>query len=403
MLRTQIDQVIASQREMLAQKKPGITRQDLAGFPVLGSHALIISGIRRCGKSTLQRQLIETYQDWLFINFEDTRLVEFDVHDFEKVFDVIREKSIEHVFFDEIQVVTGWEIFIRQLLDYEVKVCITGSNASLLSRELGTKLTGRHLTRELFPFSFGEYCSMKEQDPNSHESALSYLKEGGFPEYLKTGNLELLQTVFVDILSRDIAVRHQIRDFHSLQLLASFLVGNVGNLVTAPKLKQIIQVKANSTVLEYMGYLEQSWLFFFVPKYSHSLRARAINPKKVYSIDTGLIAANSKSPTPDTGRKLENLVFLTLRRRYKDVFYFQEKGECDFVVFKQSKVEALVQVCLELNADTVMREADGLVEAMQFFGATNGEIVTLNQTDIIRREGLEIRVISLKDFLVERS
>jgi predicted AAA+ superfamily ATPase len=401
MLRTQIENVIDSQKEMYAQKAQGVLREGLTDLPALGSHALIISGIRRCGKSTLQRQLMQTYHDILFVNFEDTRLLEFEVSDFSKLFEIIRERDIKHAFFDEMQVVLGWEVFVRHLLDFDIKVCVTGSNASLLSRELGTKLTGRHLTRELFPFSFTEFCSLKNQDPTKQQSLLNYFVEGGFPDFLKSGNLEELQTVFTDILTRDIAVRHQIRDFQALQMLASFLVSNVGKPVSAPKLKQVIQVKANSTVLEYMGYLEQSWLFFFIPKYSHSLRARAINPRKVYAIDNGLIAANSKSPTPDEGRKLENLVFLTLRRHYKEIFYFQAKGECDFVVFKDNQFFMALQVCLNLDADNQQREVDGLIEALTFFGKTEGTIVTLNQTDEVKKGDSTIRIISLMALINE--
>jgi len=344
------------------------------------------------------KKLMLKFKKTMFLNFEDTRLVNFLASDFTKLLEIIEQRDSNVLFFDEIQIVDGWEIFVRQLLDEGLKVCITGSNASLLSKELGTKLTGRHIVKELYPFNYQEYLVLKKTKA-SQIVLLKYLEDGGFPEFLKSNNPEILQGLFSDILVRDIAVRYGIRDVKSLQYLASFLVSNVGKRITAPKLKSRLQLRATSTVLEYLGYLEQSWMFFFIPKFSYSLKSRALNPKKVYCIDNGLINANTKSMSADLGRKLENLVFLELRRKGFELFYFSNKGECDFVAYSKNKIIGAWQVCTEVNEDNLEREVNGLIEALEFFKLKIGQIVTLDQTDIIIKDGCTIELIALNEFI----
>jgi len=398
MLRTTLQKIIDKQQQSITVK-PTYVGRDLQLKPAnLSSHALVISGIRRCGKSSLQQHLRSGFKNSLLLNFEDTRLYNFVVDDFEKLYSIIEERKYKALFFDEIQIVKGWELFVRQLLDEGFKVCVTGSNASLLSKELGTKLTGRHLTKELFPFNYKEYLALTKQK-RTEKTLRKHLEDGGFPEYLQTKDQEILQNLFTDILVRDIAVRFGIRDVKSLQNLASFLVSNVSKRVTAPKLKSLLQIKATSTVLEYLSYLEQAWLFFFIPKYSHSLKAQAVNPKKVYCIDNGLINANSKSFSEDFGRKLENFVFLELRRKGLQIFYFADKGECDFVAFKNNKIVGVWQVCTTVDEDNLDREVNGAIEALAFFGLKKGKIITLNQKDVVKKDGFEISLVPLLEFI----
>ena len=158
---------------------------------------------------------------------------------------------------------------------------ITGSNASMLSRELGTKLTGRHITKELFPFSYAEYCGFTGKTIGD-SSLYDYLHQGGFPQYLQLDDQDVLTDLVNDIVYRDIAVRYNIRDDHSLKSLLAYLMGNVGNLVSATKLKQILGMKSTSTVSDYFSYFEQTYLINFVPKFSYSYKAQLLNPKKVY-------------------------------------------------------------------------------------------------------------------------
>jgi predicted AAA+ superfamily ATPase len=395
-----INQVLISQKENLSLKESGLKREALQTLPDLSSYALIVSGIRRCGKSTLLFQLLnERYPEAIYLNFEDPRLYEFTIKDFIKLDEIIHEIGGKVLLFDEIQIIPEWERYVRQKLDENFKLVITGSNASLLSRELGTKLTGRHITKELVPFSYKEFNLFNQLKPST-DSLNQYLYTGGFPEYVKQQDNEILNHIFEDILIRDIAVRYAIRDVKSLQRLALYLVSNVGKLITANRLKSMLEVGSTNTITEYLSHLEDSYLLQFVSKFSYSLRKQLVNPRKVYAIDTGLIKVNSGSFTDDTGRILENLVYLHLRRKYREIYYFSEKGECDFLVFNKGAIQDIMQVCFNLNADNLDRELNGLWEAMTFFSKTNGQIITFNQKDHFEKDGMSIDAIPCHEFLL---
>lgn len=399
-LKSLLKEVAKAQKENLLKLPTGLKRHQLDIMPEPASHALIISGIRRCGKSTMLHQLLkEQYPDAYYLNFEDPRLYDFELNDFNRLDELIEEQETEVLFFDEIQVIDGWERYVRQKLDESFKLVITGSNATLLSSELGSKLTGRHITEELFPFSWKEFCEFRSLD-FSENALKQYLQIGGFPEYVKTEDDEILNQLFEDILVRDIAVRFGVRDVKTLQRLALYLVSNVGNLVTGNKLKTFFGIGATSTVMEYFSYLEQTWLMHFIPKFSYSVHKQSVNPRKVYAIDTGLINVNSKSFTGDFGRILENLVFLHLRRNFKEIYYFSEKGECDFVTFKSGNVNEIVQVCYKLNPDNLDRELSGLFEALSFFELEKGYILTQNQTDRFERDGKVAEVIPCHQYFL---
>lgn len=392
--------VIEAQKANMDVLDLGLKRNSVKVLPDLSSHALIVSGIRRCGKSTLLYQLLkERHPEALYLNFEDTRLYNFDPSDFTRLDKIVRDSKSKTLFFDEIQIVDRWEVYIRQKLDEGCKIVITGSNASLLSRELGTKLTGRHITRELFPFSYAEFNAYTQSEPGE-ESVLAYLQTGGFPEYVKSGMDEILHHLFEDILIRDIAVRYGVRDVKTLQRLALYLISNVGNRITGNRLKTMFESGSTSTIMDYLSHFEYTYLFHFVPKFSYSLRKQLVNPRKVYASDTGLINANSGSFTDDLGSRFENLVFLHLRRQFKEIYYFAEKGECDFVVCEKGAVRQVLQVCYELTADNLDREFNGLFEAMDFFKLNTGTLVTLHQTDEFEKEGKVISVVPAINFLL---
>ena len=379
----------------LGYKRDLLTQLDLE----LVNHALIISGIRRCGKSTLLHQLIEnTSGENFFLNFDTPKLYNFDLNDFALVDEIILNSACTMLFFDEIQVVEGWELYVRQKLDEGYRVVVTGSNASLLSKELGTKLTGRHVTKELFPFSYQEFCAFKGIDAEA-SSFTQYMDIGGFPEYVKTENQDIHVALIDDILYRDVAVRHNIRDVQSLKRLLVFLATNVGNLVTATKLTKTLGIKSSATVMEYFGFFEQSYLIQLMPKFSYSYKVQLVNPRKIYFIDNGLQGAISSSFNTDLGRKLENLVYWELRRQQKELYYYNENGkECDFIVCKNNKAEKLIQVCYSINSENEEREVDALYHAMIFFDFETGYILTYNQRDIILRKGKRIEVIPTYEF-----
>jgi predicted AAA+ superfamily ATPase len=253
---------------------------------------------------------------------------------------------------------------------------------------------------ELFPFSYVEFLQFTNGEANA-ESLSEYLKIGGMPEYVKHQDRRILERLLEDILIRDIAVRHKVRDIDTLKQLAVYLLTNVGKAVSANKLKGLFSVKSTTTVIEYFGHYSDSYLIEFLTQFSHSPKAQIRNPKKVYAIDTGFIDVVSTSSSEDWGRKLENLVYIHLRRKYNDLYYFQEGGECDFVVREKNEVTQLIQVCYHINDDNFDREYKGLHAAMKFFNLSEGTIVTFNQIDIFEKDGFTVRLVPAFEFLAE--
>ncbi len=375
------------------------TIEALSSIPIASGFATIITGIRRCGKSTLLLQILkEKYQDALFLNFEDPQLAGMETSDLGRLSNEIIRRGIKVLFFDEIQVVEGWEIFIHQLLREDYQVFITGSNASLLSRELGTHLTGRHLSTELFPFSYSEFSKFKGTEKDE-ASFSNYLKQGGMPDYLRTGLGQYLNSLLDDILIRDIVVRHNIKDINSLRQLCVFLLSNIGNPISANKLAGMFDIKSSSTLLDYFSYLQDAYLLEFIPLFDYSLKKQIRNPKKVYAIDLGIYQQNSTLFSDNAGHTLENAVYLYLRQRTKEIYYFQQEGECDFVTIRRGKAEQLIQVCYELNEMNLRRETEGLFGAMRFFNQKEGIIVTQNQRDCFTEGEMTIKVVPAFEFM----
>lgn len=393
LLRESIVEILHQQEEKLKEREVGIPRQLAKNIEVGGNLILIISGIRRCGKSTLLYQIKNTSQKSCYFNFEDILATGFELADFKKL-DAIIQDSYQgaNLFFDEIQVVDGWESYARSAQDDGYSLIITGSNASLLSRELGTKLTGRHLTYELFPFSYEEFLVFKKSGPGI-ESFRDYFITGGFPEFVKQNNPEILQQLHRDILSRDIIVRHGLKNASLVEKLAAYLITNAGNKFSFTSLMKTFETGSVNTIIDYISYFEDSYLMMTVPMFSYSLKEQIRNPKKIYSIDHGMARFNSLGFSKDEGRILENIVFLHLRRTRKKIYYYSGKRECDFVVFDRDKVEMVVQVCYALSDDNMNREISGLKEAMDFFHLNSGLLISYDQEDIIEDNARRITVI----------
>ena len=379
--------VIKNQSEL--GKNLGVDRD--FSVKLLSKFATIISGIRRCGKSTLARQFLKSKKPVYYLYFEDVALAEFEVKDFvrlDEVFhEVLGEKGV--YFFDEIQNVVGWEVFVRQLVDKNEEVLITGSNASMLSKELGTRLTGRNLKYELFPFSFNEFLRFKNKSA-SIKSFEGYLELGGFPEYLKTNDKDILRNLFQDIFYRDIIVRNNIRNEADLKSLLAYLSSNIGKNFSYTKLRDSLGIKSVHTVQQFISACENAYLFFTVNKFDYSVKKQLTNSKKIYCIDNALLKLNSFSVSSDSGRLLENLVFLELRKRQKEVFYHFEKKECDFVIKEGTKITQAIQVCYLLNDENKQREISGLLEAMEIYKLKEGLLLTNNQEDVLEIEGERI-------------
>ena len=401
LLQSQLAEVADAQAENFQNKNVGWQRELLPKLKLPNNFALIITGIRRCGKSTLLFQLLkEKFSNAFYLHFEDPRLAGFENDDFNRLSNEIVKRNPSVLFFDEIQLLENWELFVRQKLDEGYKVVITGSNATLLSKELGTKLTGRHLSVELFPFSYTEFLGFRKLK-DTEKSVLEYLRKGGFPEYLKTENGFVLNQLLEDILYRDIAVRYAVRDVKSLKQLAVYLLSNIAKPVSASNLTKLFAIKSVSALLDYFGFLENAYIVQFLPMFSYSLKKQIRNPRKVYSIDLGLFTENSIVFSDENGRRIENAVYLHLRTEHRELYYFHEKKECDFVVFEKGQPKELIQVCYDLTADNLERETSGLLAAMDYFNMPLGKIVTLKQKDSFKKDGKKIEVVPLNQFLME--
>lgn len=397
--------IASEQKQILLSSEENIVQRSLLSqLPNIRSHALILSGIRRCGKSTLLKQFVrQNFPDVFYLNFEDIRLYGFSTNDFVLLDKVIEESGLKVLYFDEIQNIPGWELYVRQKLDYQFQTIITGSNASLLSVELGTKLTGRHITKELFPFSFPEYLDLRKSQANI-QTLNDYLIQGGFPEYVKQLIPSILEFLIEDILNRDIIVRYGIKDSAALKKLCSYALANNATLTVPSKLASAIGVKSATTVLSFFSLFENSYLLAMIPRFSWSHKSQLLHPKKMYVIDPGLVQIGSTSFSRNYGHLLESVVYWHLRRQTKDIWYFQENNkECDFVVGLKDKSFRLIQVCWQLNAENEAREVNGLVEAMNFFKTNDAVIVSSDSRDTIHTEAGTIEVIPAWEYLISDS
>lgn len=354
------------------------------------NRVLILSGIRRCGKSTLLKQIMQTRTRYCYVNFEDERLLMFRAEDFELLNEVLIEVyGIPDIyFFDEIQNIDRFEVFVRRLQDNGKKVLLTGSNASLLSREFGSRLTGRYKLFEVFPFSFAEFLRFRgirikkdslyipEERVRLITAFREYTAKGGMPEYLNNQDIEYIKTLYDNIIYRDIIARYSVRRQRLVRELVGMLASSVSLPFTYNSLKKSLGLKNAITVKEYIGYLSGAYLFFELLRFDYSVKKQLNSPRKIYIIDTAFGILSGFSFSPNTGRLLENIVFIELLRRGSEVYYFSGAGECDFILKRGRKITGAIQVCHELNDDTMDREIGGLLEASAAFGLKEGVILT---------------------------
>lgn len=398
--------VIADQSK-LRWNKEFVSRKN--NISKAGGEIIILSGIRRCGKSTLMHEIRHYSEESdYYLNFDDERLINFTVEDFQQLYELFIELyGLQHTFyFDEIQNIKYWERFVRRLHDYENKIYITGSNASMLSRELGTHLTGRFIRKELFPFSFDEFIKLNKGEINhskpisSEKKALlksyfvKFFNIGGFPEYIKTQNNEYLQSLYQSIFYRDVMVRNKITNERTFLELVHYLATNIGKPFSNNSLAKAVNINSPTTVKQYISYLEDTYLFFSISKFDFSVKKQLYNQKKGYFIDHALARQVGFNFSEDRGRVLENIVFIELKRKGYEIFYHLQKHECDFVCRKKGKIELLVQVSISLiDTNTKKRELLGLTEAMDSYYTKQAIIITEMEEDSLMHNNNEISVI----------
>ena len=392
--------------EQAAERKRrlGMPRDVLPQLPSVRNFATVVTGVRRSGKSTLLDQWTsENGGNVVSVHFDDLRLASFSSNDFLLLYEIAKERKVDTLVLDEVQDIVGWEKFVVGCLDRKLRVMVTGSNAKLLSREFGTKLTGRHLNIELFPFSYPEFLRFTKKRA-SKSSIDEYLSIGGFPAYVESRQRMVLSELFNDILYRDIVVRYSLKDAAPIKGLATFLLGHVGCRISPSRIKDSVHVASASTILEYFNYLEETYLIQRIPRFAASQKASMSAPKKVYACDTGLVSAIESVDEANLGHKLENLVYLKLRNPDDSMFYFVNDAdgtECDFVVERRDGSFGAVQVCWELSHDNEDREINGALRAMERFGLKEAVLVTRDQSDLIREGGRMIRVVPAWKWLCE--
>lgn len=388
-----LQRLINDQCEEFLSKKTG-TPREVAWHNLLNLGRIVaVTGIRRCGKSTLLRQIAEEADGgFVYLNFDDIRLSGFSESDYEVLITIFSKQHKDAIYlFDEIQLAPVWERFLRRMHDSGANIVVTGSNSSLLSNELGSHLTGRYLKQELFPFSFSESLTHHGLPRSASTTAdtglmlqksLEYTESGGFPEYLTHQRRELLEQLFKDILIRGIIARYGIQEKQRIQDLALYLMSNPGAKISYGKLARRIGFKSPTSVKEYLGYMKDVYLLFQVRRFDWSLKRSMLAPRKVYPIDQGLSNAIAFTISPNRGHMLETAVFIQLLRN-NQVWYYEGRGECDIIKKNIEKGYDCIQVCWHLSDENREREFAGLSEAMEFFQRDSGTIVTYDQEEIV--------------------
>ena len=401
--------------EALKDSVPRAVFPEIAKYK--GASAFVIKGLRRCGKSTLLKQIIEAkFKDnFYYFNFDDERIFGFKAENLQALMETFIEMfgKRKNVFFDEIQNIKGWELFINRVLRQSYRVFITGSNANLLSKELGTHLTGRHVDIELYPFSFTEFLNAgkvkipKSRFYSTEERVLfskkfkEYFLKGGMPEAIVFSNEAVLSQIINDIIQKDIVIRYNVRKPAELKTVLKFLIANASNAITYRSIINNFKIKSPNTIQKYIEYAEETYLIFTVQRYEKKLKNFDKNPKKIYCVDNGIIKENTPSINEKKGAILENIIAVQLKRLGKEFYYYKGKtsnAECDFLIPKEKQA---IQVCYNIDQDNQKRETKGLLEAMRMIKAKEGLILTLDQEQKIIKENKKITIKPAWQWLLE--
>lgn len=397
--------------------RPYLTRRNSLDIDLLlNSHLIkLITGPRRVGKST-QALLMLRNKNFAYLNFDNQSLL--DAWDANLVMRTLKDvyPEYDYLLLDEVQNLTGWDLWVSELYRQGKNLVVTGSNAKMLSSEMATALTGKYLQVEMLPFSLEEFFDWNKLDlhsmnPEQESDAIvladDYMRNGGYPEVVASRQLtrSYLDTLFDSIVWKDVAKRHKVRNVTDLNDLAMYLVTNFCNPLSANELAEELGFSSVNTTKKFMDYLHEPYLFYYLPRYNNKLKLMKKAPRKVYVVDNGFVAAKAFSLSDNLGRLLENQVFIELIRRGYDVdktlFYYRSRNdkEVDFVLRKGTHIERLVQVCYDMgSAKTEKREVDSLIECAGELKCSNLVIVTNNDERTIEKEGYSIFVVPISKF-----
>lgn len=382
----------------------------------------VVIGVRRSGKSTLCFNALERSKvSYAYVNFDDENLIDLSVKDMNNVLQVLYSiyGDFTHLFFDEIQNIEGWHLFVNRMLRKGIHVLLTGSNSKLLSGELASHLTGRHHTIELLPFSFKDWCSyngiamapLTTKNKGLLMGAFDkYLHQGGFPELLvEPDHTNYIESLFHDIITQDIRKRFKVKYIDSLERLARHLLNISPAVIVKDKLQKQFGFKSHHTLGNYLSYLTQTYLLCKVSKYSSKSKERSV-AEKVYAIDVAFMNKRENAFAGDNlGWRLETVVYLELRRRImtaeEDIYYFDNGNtEADFIVCSGSKVMGIYQVAYDIeNPRTRRREINGAVAAAKHTKCSNVFILTDHHSETIVSNGIEIKAMPVWEWIVRRN
>ncbi len=399
-----MEKVILSQNKHWNKPYAELYERDI--FPSLVKklevkHIQVLQGIRRSGKSTLFKLLINHLsleidpQEILYVNLDDPFFIPYS-DDAAKLHDVIQtaqkltQKNITYLFLDEVQAMNGWERYVKSVYDNEAfkKIFITGSNSSLLNGDLATLLTGRYLSTKVYPLSLKEilkindittYMQLVEHSPKVLNIVDNMVKYGSFVEIVDNKEefrREILSAYYDTILLKDCVTNNAIRDVKSFKELSYYLLSNVTSLYSYNSLAKAIDINDKSAK-EYVSYLENSYLIDEIKHYSYSLKEQNHSKKKIYANDNGFLSL-SYSFSENRGKMLENLVYTELIKAGYEVYFYNKNFECDFIAIQDGKTIA-IQVCYELHDQNRKREIGGLAKLP--FEVDSKYIITYNQSD----------------------
>ncbi len=420
----EIASVLRDQKQELKEREIRlriIPREAEDRFKTLLNSKLIkvVLGVRRCGKSVLSSALLKG-KPFAYVNFDDERLREVEANEILAALYQVYGKGFKFLFLDEIQNLDHWELFTNRLHRIGLNLIVTGSNAKLLSKELATHLTGRHLSLELFPFSFREYLkatNFKEEGTTTRGAALlkkeldQYLLNGGFPEIIveKENPFLYLQELYRKIIERDIVERYEISYKKTFREIARTLISNPGRRVSYNKLKNQFQLGSEHTIKNYLSYLEEAYLLFFLSRFSFKPVEVEKSEKKVYAIDTGMAGSLSLGMTPDRGPSYENAVYLELLRKKSfssqlEIYYWKniQHEEVDFLLKENLKIKMLIQVCYDISFPEVKeRETRSLLKASRELKCKNLLVITSDYEAEEKKGSATIKFIPLWKWLSE--
>ncbi len=417
MEKNKLNEVLQDQQSFFNNADDLIEREVSLKEYMKGNEIVIITGIRRCGKSFLLKIISKKLNEkFVYINFDDIRFTDFKVENFEDIEEIVSEiyglKTSVIYLLDEIQNVPSWERWVNNLYAKKIKVFVTGSNSSLLSSEISTFLTGRNKVIKLYPFSFSEFLLSKkikiDYQTTDERRAVSqafneYFENGGFPLVIINNDLSLSKQYFEDILNKDIIKRYGIKKVKELNDLILYLFSNVSKTYSYSTLKQASSIKSLSMIKNYIEYLKNVFVASTINKFDYSIKKQKVSSSKFYVLDNSFLKTVAFNFSENTGKRLENLVFIELVRRGAEVYYHAKKNECDFIIKEGLKIAGAIQVCLILdNAATKKRELGGLIEALKEYKLKEGLILTLDKEEELVIEDKKILIKPVWKWLLEK-